>query len=383
MGEGRGSSQPEMPPERDPAGATGFADYVLMAALQAPKAPESPAAARTIAGLIGLLAAEGSNDEVAAILAPVPGGAVTFDVVATHEGPAVAPDRGGRTASPAPPPPAPPPRPLTGLRVGSALREASELAQNRDDLIWVVAVGADGLRRRVLERREGGPFRYLFPREDLFEGDAAACADALSRWQRHVGAGATPHNPLALLTPILPLPAGSDNRPGPTELATSRPDLAPSDTAALVHGPPPEVLAQTVRDAMADVTVEVDMGAIELVVGEALRSAIAVFRASGTPAAGGETTDGLVTHAALMGAAEQLHILMEAFNDRVRSGSRSLESLADELSARERSAAAFTDALGKSVNASIDRMLRHIDDRLDQLTAAPSTPPPDRLRPKR
>ncbi len=283
MGEGKASSQHEMRPEPDRAGATGFADCVLMAALQAPEAPFSPAAARTIAGLIGLLTAEGSTDEVAAILAPVPGGAVTFDVLAAGEGPQAA-DPGGRAASPPPPPAAPPPQPLTGLGVGRALREASRLAQNRDDLISVVAIGPDGLRRLVLERKPGAPFHFLFPSEGTFEGEPGARADAVARWQRLINADAAPSRPNAFLAPIVALPSGGDHGSdaGPGATAGSAPTLAGS-TALVVPGPLPEVLAETVRDALADVTVEVDLGAIEQVVSDALRSALATSRGATPP----------------------------------------------------------------------------------------------------
>ena len=393
-----------------------FANHVLLSALQAPGAATSAPAARTIAGLIGLLAAEGADEEVAAILAPVPGRPATFDVVAVGAGSPAVPSQASQErldlpeGSPAPESPTGPESPgpgagssaqLTGLEVGRALREASRLAQGRADLISVVAV-CDQLRRRVLERKEGAPFRFLFPSEDTFEGDDEARTDAISSWETVLcppsipgptpAPTATPPDapavsPVGMLSPVAPEPSEPDGAETPGAYASEAESVWPEPAAREAASPAPstalaatrsvEMLAETVRDALSDVTVEVDMGAIEQVVSDALRAAIATARVrEGVVAT--EPPGGWVTHAALIGAAEQLHVLMEAFNDRIRSGSRSLEALADELSARERNAAAFTEALGKSINASMDRVLRHIDDRLDQLPATRPGPGADR-----
>jgi hypothetical protein len=362
--------------EQEQRGSPVFAATVLLAALRAPGASSSAAAARTIAGLIGLLAAEGADEEVAAILAPRPEGTATFDVNAVGASVGAGPGDGGGTANSFPPE-------LIGLDIGRALREASRLAQGHAELISVVAVGPDGVRRRVLERKGGAPFRFLFPNDDTFDGNPDGCAAAVDSWRHFLGGPS-------------PIPSASDDtgdrqltpaHPGPIGLvdhvlrapASDRLEPAPGLPAVALDT---EALTETIRDALSDITVEVDMGAIEHVVDGALRAALATSRVREAPAPQ-EPPGGWVTHAALVGAAEELHVLMEAFNDRIRSGSRSLEVLADELSSRDRTAAAFTDALSRSINASIDRMLRHIDDRLDELPTRRTAAPSDKRAPNK
>jgi hypothetical protein len=69
-----------------------------------------------------------------------------------------------------------------------------------------------------------------------------------------------------------------------------------------------------------------------------------------------------MVEAAARAAAAQFELQMEAFNDRVRSASRSLEALADELASRDRTAAAFTDQLGRTVQGSVERLIRRLDE---------------------
>nr|MDQ2754112.1 hypothetical protein [Actinomycetota bacterium] len=72
-----------------------------------------------------------------------------------------------------------------------------------------------------------------------------------------------------------------------------------------------------------------------------------------------------VAQATLMSAAEQLHLHLEAFGDRVRAGSRSLEALADELNARERTASGYADRLAQSITANMERLGRRLEDRIE------------------
>jgi polyhydroxyalkanoate synthesis regulator phasin len=76
---------------------------------------------------------------------------------------------------------------------------------------------------------------------------------------------------------------------------------------------------------------------------------------------------GWVAQATLISAADQLHVQLEAFNDRIRAGSRSLESLADELASRERTAGEMTDQLASSVDASMARLAARLESRLDEV----------------
>ena len=399
---------------------TGFAEYVLLAALRAPSSASPQVAARTIAGLIGLLTAEGADREVASILAPVPGGPATFEVLATAS---PLPEESGQEVAPTERAADRYRRVVRRLDVGRALREASSLAQDGADVVTVVAVSPDGLRRRILERRGAEPFGFVPPTEDAFEGSPAACAEAVYRWHRHLnGPTPPPPAPPTAAAPPGPEPPTAAAPPGPEPPAPPPPPTPPFDLSAIEHlvrnalrdaiagisAPERPIdigaIEQVVDNALTDVTVAVDMGAIERVVGDALRHAITTTRAqqpegavdiaaierivadalhhavattrAREPAVVNDPPGGWVTHAALIGAADQFHLLLEAFNDRVRSGIKSLEALADELAARERSAAAFTDELGKSIDASMVRLAHHIDDRLDTLSERPGPRPP-------
>jgi hypothetical protein len=76
----------------------------------------------------------------------------------------------------------------------------------------------------------------------------------------------------------------------------------------------------------------------------------------------------IVAQAALMSAGEQLQIQLEAFNDRIRSGSRALEALADELMSRERAATLLNDQLASTMEGSLSRLADRIDSRFAELT---------------
>jgi hypothetical protein len=323
---------------------TGFAERILWAAVRAPEA-RSPLAARTIAGILGLLAAEGADDVVATLLAPVPGGRATFEVVTGTPSHDPAGTNGQDVLMDAP---------LTHLDVGRALHEASRLTNAGPGRVTVIAVGPDGLRRMVLERDPAEPFRFVYPDASAFRGLDSAVADAVERWQQRLevppAAVAAGRNSLALDL----VEGAAIAEPAPVLAAAA----APLDSQAL---------AEVVRDALADVMVEVDMVAVEQMVSDALRTALDTADPQPTQPAG-EPPGGWPGQASLVAAAEQFHVVLESFNDRIRAGSRSLQSLADELAAQERVTALYTDQLAKSVHASIERLSRHIDTRLDELS---------------
>jgi hypothetical protein len=314
---------------------TGFANRILLAAFRAPEA-RTPMAARTIAGLVGLLAAEGADREVAGLLAPVPWGEATFDVLGESAPIPAATESAANGHAP---------EPVTrhGLEVGRALREASKLASAAPGRVTVVSVGPDGVRRIALDRDPSEPFRFVYPEAHTFQGASAAVRTALERWEA----------------------LGSE--PGPAvERTPPPPAVTPAD------------LSDAVREALGDVMVEVDMVAVEQMVTEALRSALS-DNAAGQ--ARTEGPSGWAGQAALVAAADQFHVVLESFNDRVRAGSRSLQSLADELAAQDRTAAAYTDQLAKSVQTSIDRLSRRIDQRFDELQRAAGASRPEPQEP--
>ncbi|MGI8493249.1 MAG: hypothetical protein ACR2KC_07040 [Acidimicrobiales bacterium] len=408
-----------------------YVHHLMLSALSAPGGSRSPMAGRLVADLCGVLAVEGEAEQVARYLAPDPADKATFQVRSFRLGDV---------------------HPLTdqgSLDAESALREAARLAAGQTELVEVVAVGANGLRRRVLDRAGRAPMRFYFPDPTYYEGPPSLVAEALERWRWLLDSG-----------------RGAPSAP----VAPAAPPVAALDTTAV---------AEAVRQALGDVTVEVDLGAVEAVVADALRSTLGGAGAtalslgrSGTdrqsdPArgdAGGsfasepptleqpsvavvdqqarsmaeaqarelaERLMGMVENrlrqlpapdpilgaamgwgqtsgaeemaravsasirpmlanlrpeevgaggdspgaawmaqASLVSAAEQLHLQLEAFGDRVKSGSRALEGLADELNARERTAAGHTDRLAQTITVSLERLGRRLEERIEDVSAA-------------
>ena len=323
--------------------------------MRAPGASSAPLAGRAVAGLIGVLTAEGADVPVTRFLAPQPAGRASFDVL-SYPASEAQPD--GGTSMPAPP------VARVGLGVEAALQEAVRLAEHELSRVQVVSVAPGGLRRLVLERPEAGAFEFVFPDEDAFEGDEAARDAAVANWRRLFS-----------------------EKPGARAAA------------------PQEGLGEALREALADLTLELDFAAIETAVASAVRASLPVgvqSDASGELAgedAGDDgdladrvaaritdalearpllpTSDlvpgGWVAQATLLSAADQLQIQIESFNDRIRAGSRTLEALADELTSRERAAAHYTEHLARSVDASLSRVAHRIETRLEQIDASVST----------
>ncbi|MCU4187441.1 hypothetical protein K6U06_23995 [Acidiferrimicrobium sp. IK] len=226
-----------------------FAAHVLRAALGAPGA-DSPAAAATVLTLLVVLLSEGETAQAERILGVEPGEEASFEVRSYRDG------DGGP------------------LRLGSegaedAMRKALEQVAAGAELVEVVATAPSGLARRVVESRHGGQLRYLFPAATDFEGDAAAVAAAVSRWEAEASASAD-------------IPVAAAASPGWAQ-----------DTALTL-----DMVASTVRHALEEVTVEVDLGPIEAVVAavgrrlERLEAAVTGLAAVATAGPEGATSAG-------------------------------------------------------------------------------------------
>jgi hypothetical protein len=331
-----------------------FANHILVAALTGPGS-DSPLAARTTAALIALLAAEGADQAVTWMLSPLPGQPASFDVVtassAGHD-PIVASGKPAESGLV-----------LAGLDALTALQEAAKLVGAGPGRVTMVSVSEDGLRRTCMERDANDPLRFVFPHRSAFDGPGYAAAEATARWRDlSESAEAT--------ASVMDQPVAAGLAPGDDQPVAA--GLAPADDPET--GTDAATLAEAVRDALADVMVEVDMAAVEQMVSDALRAVLASAEPRGGLVDSGSSA-GWTGHAALVAAADQFHVVLESFNDRIRSGTRSLQGLADELAARERMTAAYTEQLGRSINASIERLARHLDHRLDELGPIPA---PDR-----
>jgi hypothetical protein len=302
---------------------SGFADHVLLSALRSPVAATSPLAWRLIGGMIELLASEGADVPLTRFLAPEPGADATFEVIVS-----------GRRQSNDPAPALAPPRP--GLTIAAAIREAAKRSLPDQHDVVVVSVAPGGLRRTVLVRSSAGALTFVYPDPGAFQGRPDDCRAALERWQR-------------LAT--RPTPGSRSALPVPIEEARGT------------------SVREAVAEALSDLTIELDTEFIGAAVRDALADQFPV-PATQLPDV---TSAGFVAQAAMLAASDHLQIQLESFNDRVRAGSRALESLADELSSRERTATAVSDQLARSVEASVSRLAHRVETRLEEVTRSDVT----------
>ncbi|HWG73243.1 MAG TPA: hypothetical protein VG184_04210 [Acidimicrobiales bacterium] len=484
----------------DPFSGTGpaYLHHLLLAALTGPRAAGTAAPGRLVAQILLALHAAGGERLIGRYLAPVPGDAASY-VVLTDDGDADPPAMAASQA----------------LTVAAGKATAAR--------VEVVGEAAGGVRRRVFEGAPDSPLRYLWPEAVDYHGDDDACIDALERWAWLMDRWRA--EPVQSGPPDQASTAGIWPPALPAVASMSRPDAVTASVPAI----PTDAIADAVRTALGDVTVEVDLGAVERLVADALDTALengmaaaggdrpgtavdrrepagdmvrlveagrlaesgrtldeiaeriaervaervassvaAAARDAATmagngagagvagagvagagvagagvagagvagagvagnlgqevarqlpPAANAPTAeidprsltqiassvaslvpapgataeavgeqvrqllgpalravgerridDDRLARATLAAAAAELHLHLEAVTDRLRSGTRSLEALADELSARERTASHHVDRVAQRIELSLERLGRRVDERLD----AASTPP--------
>ncbi|MGH9076265.1 MAG: hypothetical protein ACRDY0_02220 [Acidimicrobiales bacterium] len=430
----------------DPFSGTGAAylHHLLLAALTGPRGAGALAPGRLVARILMALDGAGGDRVVARYCAPVPGAGSRFTLR-----PGASTSSDGRPAV---------------MGASEALHGACRLAATQP--VAMVGETSGGLVRRVFEGGPDRPLRYLWPDAAEYEGDDDACIDALEQWAwvmdrwrsdppgaatlpgRETGRAAlaaTRPGPASTPRPgpaLTPAPAGEagGTPPVPPEpsppaspepsvalvattpaMARSDPDPSSVPTAA-TPAVPVEVLAGAVRQALGDVTVDVDLGAVERLVAGALQTAMRAALASrstpgeaaldqasverivaalapmlaapagaaavsGNPggrdselaarAAGGvgdhgvgdhRAGDDLLARATLVAASEELFLQLESMTDRIRAGTRALESLADELAARDRTASRYLDRVAQRTDTAVDRLGQRLGDRIEELT---------------
>ena len=365
-----------MTEQRPAGGGAAFATHVLRAALAAPGS-DTPMAGATVLGLLAVLVSEGAVAEAAEVLGVAPGEPATFEVRTYAYGGAASEQH------------------LTGLDAGAALRAVLE--QSEADLVEAVAVAPSGLTRRVVERRRGSQPRYLWPSTGTYEGDAAAVATVLDRWRTSLAApdGARSSAGQALAA----VPSQAVAPTGPSHPAT----FSNGAGAAGGFDPAPEVvdlLRRSVRQALEEVTVEVDLGAMESVVAAAVGQLAfepaggcvpgtapdvgraAVEAPASPPPSAAQVAEEVVTRirAATVGTATEteaevrlralsarLDAQASAFEDRLRATTRSLQALADDIAGELRGSEDYLGRLTHSVTAVVERVGRRLEGQLEQL----------------
>ena len=161
------------------------------------------------------------------------------------------------------------------------LQEADHQAGNGDPVeVW--AGNGHGLRRLVIASGPDRSPRFLLPHVSHYAGDPARAAAAVAAWRRlsaQWGAAPAP-NPEG--SPPVETPADSQGEPSfapagtPTPGATlTRPADGPPTAGLVPTGPQTEALTTALQEALGQVRVEVDLGAIEDLVADSLRSALA------------------------------------------------------------------------------------------------------------
>lgn len=352
--------------EMGPGQGDAFVTAMLRAALSAPGA-DVPRAGRIVAGLLGVLVAEGAGGEVAAVMAAEPGAPTTFEVHSTTTAAATATER------------------LGGLDAEAALRASVRLARTGADLVEAVGLGPDGLRRIVLRSRHGAAPSFLVPDESTMGSNPVAAAAAIARWRRGTAGGAAPpaawgggaEHPVRRSPGFPAFPeegAATQARVNPDpglDLRRRWPGISLTDDVTVLPGLD-DIVRRAVADALEEVTVEVDMAAVETVVARAMAArqgppvAASTQLAAPGPPPGDNPTAGPAI-AALGAARELLAQQVEAFEDRVRASSHALGGLADDMAAGARYADDALERLSQRLAVTMERMGRHLEQHIDTL----------------
>jgi hypothetical protein len=326
------SGTDELAPAPDRAVPVPFAEHILGALLTAPGRNGSEGPGQVAADVIRLLLDHGADEAVRALLSPGPGAGAEFQVV-------TAPAASGW-----------PTRQV--LHPGSDVKAAIEALIPHDEAELVSI--EDGARRTVM-RVKGGRLAFVFPEggpaeapgsvlpglDELSDAMKAAMADVVV--ELDVGAISE-----AVRQAVADLPAPADPA-----------GLAEVVERAVAERFDPAAIHRAVKESIAEGFAAWDPDEIARRVGREVRDAIAPVLHPAPPAPAPEAFH--VADATLIAAAERLHIQQEAFDDRVRAASRSLEALADELAARDRTAAELTDQIARSVESGINRLANRID----------------------
>ena len=267
-----------------------FLEYLLRCALTAPGVTASPTAGRILARLVVVGAIEGGDELITPYLVPMPGWDATFEVRTYRPGDLIPTDT------------------REALSASAALKIALRGARDSDDGIEVVSRLETGLERCVLVRDSTGDFEFRFPSSETLIGEPADCGAARAAWNAVLASwkGWTPADDAdtgAQTTVPPPQPATGAEAPAAEndtgglagwwapasieDLASeealtgsvpvaradaSRAPQTPVEATPVVGAPAQagasgegEPLSDAIREAIANVVVEVDLGQMEQV----------------------------------------------------------------------------------------------------------------------
>lgn len=148
------------------------------------------------------------------------------------------------------------------------LEEADHLAGGTDQVeLW--SGNGHGLRRLVIVSGPGEPLRFLVPDLRHFAGEQSQASAAVAAWRRRdpaLDAHAAHPSALAVVAPREASPTP------PTPVVDAEPAPAVSGSGSVADNGD---LVIALQEALGQVRVEVDLGAVEVLVADSLRSALA------------------------------------------------------------------------------------------------------------
>jgi len=306
-------------------GRSAYLGHLLCSALTAPGAAASPIAGRVIAVLMTALAAQGDEDVVAPYLSPDLSDRATFTVRSYRF------DRA---------------EPLTVSHhrgAAEALAAVSLIAASvagTDQHVEVWSHGGDEVARRALSRSASAELTFLFPEAAHFAGDPGRCADALRRWTE-----------------------AADQQEGASDASVGV--LAPGDELAAARHAAPDVPG-FLREALADLTVRVDLAEVVEVVNAGLGGATQRLASSLRPASPDDIVHALAP--LVPTAAEVADLVTERVTHTIGND---LRRLGCELSEQiDRAAAGAFGPGSRDADAAVDNDVERTVSRLIPRSAA-------------
>lgn len=170
--------------------------------------------------------------------------------------------------------------------IGAVLSDARRLASG-SDAIEVWSGNGHGLQRLVLTGGNGRSLRFLSPESPQFAGEGLAVTAAVAAWSSWNTETTSPPTPSRQLAPYLQGPSSLTSKDAPVPapiraLGTGDPDGAqPSDLEGGMGVPTvnpvldADTLGAALQEALGEVRVEVELGSIEGLIFDSLRTALA------------------------------------------------------------------------------------------------------------
>lgn len=157
--------------------------------------------------------------------------------------------------------------------IAGVLADAARLVEGSEPVeVW--SGNGHGLRRRVLIGGNGCPLRFVTPEANQFSGKASMVADAVSAW------GSSAADLDTGSWNWTEMPSASDDATAPAAILALGPGRSAGPPGATTVALDSQALATALQEALGQVRVEVDLGAVEEVVADSLRAAFAELPAT-------------------------------------------------------------------------------------------------------